>query len=203
MTQRTARVPASAERDPDPLDSDDKQQALHPVETESEILVHTSADRELATAHWLLASADSHDEARAQWHKHGLTLLRCGTLFSAVRIPARLVHAAAGSEDPATVDAFLARALHGGPVICDPRGRHYYALVPASTAVRWRQPGAECLGRDTYLGVPRPDAVGLDHRAWSSYWSVPMPSAAELCTPAAVAQLVAVGNFRTADEELE
>ncbi|MGI5193050.1 hypothetical protein ACQEVY_05310 [Streptomyces sp. CA-288835] len=164
-------------------------------------MVTTRAERELVTAHWLLAAADSHDEARAQWHRHGLALLRCGTLFSAVRIPARLVHAAAGSEDPATVDAFLAEALHGGPVICARRGRHFYALVPASTAARWRQPGAECLGRDTYLGVPRPDAVGLDHQAWASYWSVAMPSAAELCTPTAVAQLVAVGNLRTATED--
>lgn len=166
--------------------------------------MHTTAERQLAAAHWLLSAHPAPDRARKEWAAEGgLALLPLGTLFSAVRIPARLVHAAAGREDPAAVDAFLAEALHGGPVICDPRGRRYYALVPASTAVRWRQPGAECLGRDTYLGVPRLDAVNLNAGAWSSYWSVPMPSAAELCTPAAVAQLVAFGNFRTAAEEPE
>lgn len=177
--------------------------ALLPPSPEPGVLVHTAADRELATAHWLLAAADNHDEARRQWHKQGLTLLRCGTLFAAVRIPARLVHAAARSEDHAAVDAFLADALHGGPVICDPRGRHYYALVPASTATRWRHPLAECLGRDTYLGVPRLDALGLNAQAWASYWSVPMSSAADLCSPEAVSQLVVLGVFRAAEEDPE
>jgi hypothetical protein len=155
----------------------------------------------LAAAHWLLSAHPAPGQARDEWSSEsGLALLPLGTLFSAVRIPERLVHAAAGSEDPAVVDAFLAEALHGGPAICDPRGRRYYALVPASTAVKWRQPGAESLGRGTYLGVPRLDAVNRNAQAWSSYWSVPMPSAAELCTPAAVAQLVAVGNFRVTNE---
>lgn len=175
--------------------------ALPPQSTEPEVYVHTSADRELATAHWLLAAADNRDQARTQWRQQGIALLRCGTLFTAVRIPARLVHAAASSEDPSTVDAFLTEALHGGPVICDPRGRHYYALVPASTASRWRHPAAECLGRDTYLGVPRLDAAGLDSRTWASYWSVPMSSAAELCSPEAVSQIVVLGSFRLADGE--
>lgn len=177
--------------------------AVVPPSPEPGVLVHTRADRELATAHWLLAAADNRDQAHMEWAKQGIALLRCGTLFSAVRIPARLVHAIADSTDHAAVDAFLADALHGAPVICDPRGRHYYALVPASTAVKWRHPAAECLGRDTYLGVPRLDAVGLDSRAWASYWSVPMSSAAELCSPEAVAQLVVLGSFRTAEEEPE
>ncbi|MFC4471754.1 hypothetical protein ACFPH6_45955 [Streptomyces xiangluensis] len=178
-----------------------RDSARTPAAAEPGVLVHTRADRELATAHWLLSAHPEPSRARAEWSQHGgMVLLPLGTLFSAVRIPERLVHAVADSEDPAAVDAFLAEALHGGPVICDPRGRRYYALVPASTAARWRQPEAECLGRETYLGVPRLDAVELSPQAWASYWSVPMPSPAELCSPEAVAQLVVLGSFRTAEE---
>lgn len=174
--------------------------ALLPPSPAPGVYVHTPADRGMATAHWLLAAADDRDEARVEWAEQGIALLRCGGLFAAVRIPARLVHAVARSDDHAAVDAFLAEALHGGPVICDPKGRHYYALVPASTASRWRHPLVECLGRDTYLGVPRLDAVGLNAQAWASYWSVPMSSAADLCSPEAVSQLVVLASFRAAEE---
>ena len=179
-----------------------RSSARSPVETQPGALVHTRVDQESAASHWLLSAHPEPSKARQEWFSEGgLVLLPLGTLFSAVRIPGPLVHAAAGSEDPTVVDAFLAEALFGGPVICDPRGCRYYALVPASTAVRWRDPRAECLGRGTYLGVPRLDAVDPNAHAWSSYWSVPMPSAAELCGPAAVAQLVAVGSHLTAEEE--
>ncbi len=162
----------------------------------------TTEYRELAAAHWLLSAHPEPDQALQEWlSKGGLVLLPLGTLFSAVRIPGHLVHAAAGSEDPTVVDTFLAEALVAGPVICDPRGCRYYALVPAGTTGRWRDPRAECLGNGTYLGVPRLDAVDPKHQASSSYWSVPMFSAAELCGPAAVAQLVAVGSHLTAEEE--
>ena len=162
----------------------------------------TTEYRELAAAHWLLSAHPEPNQALQEWLSDGgLVLLPLGTLFSAVRIPGHLVHAAAGSEDPTVVDEFLAEALFEGPVICDPRGSRYYALVPAGTTVTWRDPRAECLGHGTYLGVPRLDAVHPNHRAWSPYWSVPMPSAAELCGPYAVAQLVAVGGHLTAEEE--
>jgi hypothetical protein len=177
-----------------------RDSARTPVEAEPGVLVHTPADRQLATEHWLLSTHPTPRQAQKGWARDGIALLPLGTLFSAVRIPARLVHAAAGSDDHAAVDAYLADALHGGPVICDPRGRHYYALVPASTAARWRHPLVECLGRDTYLGVPRLDAVGLDAHAWASYWSVPMSSLADLCSPEAVSQLVVLGSFRAAEE---
>lgn len=131
----------------------------------------------------------------------GVALLPLGTLYSAVRIPEHLVHAVAGSTEPAAVDEFLARALLGGPVICDPSGRRYYALVPASTATRWRHGDADCLGRGTHLGVPRLDALEPDPQAWASYWAVPMPSAGVLCEPEAVAQLVVVAAYRTASAE--
>ena len=161
-----------------------------------------ASQRLLSASHWLLSAHPKPNQAREEWSKAGgLVLLPLGTVFSAVRIPERLVHAAAGSEDPTAVNAFLADALFEGPVICDPRASRFYALVPPSSDMEWPYPGAEHLGHGTYLGVPRLDAVDPNHHAWSSYWSVPMSSADRLCGEAAVAHLVAAGSLLTAETE--
>jgi hypothetical protein len=126
-------------------------------------------------------------------------MLPLGGLFSAVRIPECLLAAVSACSEAACLDDFLAEAL-GGPVICDPRFSRYYALVPAGMpatlhqmAEAWRALDVDCLGRGSYLGVPRLDAVNREH-ALASYWSVPMDSAAVLCTPLAVARLIAAGR---------
>ncbi|MDN3023825.1 hypothetical protein [Streptomyces sp. S.PB5] len=176
--------------------------ALRPVEPESGVLVHTHADRQLATEHWLLSTHPAPEKARREWSEPGkVALLPLGTLFSAVRLPGRLVLAVAGTPVPADVDGFLDEVLDGGPVICDMYQHRYYALVPGSMPERWRQAaddwrplGVDCLGRGTYLGVPKLDAVEHNPRAYASYWSVPMPSAAVLCTPLNVARLIAAGK---------
>ncbi|MGW3417071.1 hypothetical protein [Streptomyces phaeochromogenes] len=178
--------------------------AQEPVTLRPGVLVHPATDRQLAAAQWLLSAHPAPEQARMEWSgEGGVALLPLGTLYSAVRIPERMVHAAAGSSEPTAVNEYLAQALLGGPVICDPSGRRYYALVPASTATRWRHGDAVCLGRGTFLGVPRLDVVELDPRAWASYWAVPMPSAAMLCWPDAVAQLVITAAFLTASAEEE
>ncbi|MGI5196596.1 hypothetical protein ACQEVY_23590 [Streptomyces sp. CA-288835] len=184
--------------------------ALAPVDPESGVLVHTRADRELAIEHWFLATHPAPEQVRAEWTQAGVALLPLGTLFSAVRIPASLVVAAVGSDKHTDVDALLEEVLDGGPVICDPRHRRYYALVPGSMPDRWhdaaedwRPLGVECLGRGWYLGVPRLQAAELNPEAWASYWSVPMPSAAVLCQPLAVARLIAVGQRRMGQEPSE
>ncbi|GAA0905580.1 hypothetical protein [Streptomyces thermoalcalitolerans] len=189
--------------------SDGSQQALRPVECESQpgVLVHPAADRRLAVGHWLLAACpDEHrGYARAEWEQQGVALLPLGALFSAVRIPARLVHAVAGRTRPEHVDEFLGQTLEG-PVICSPRHQRYYALVPPSMPVSWhramddwRTQDVDCLGRGTYLGVPRPDAV--EPRPLDPYWSVPMPSLGILCPPLAVARLIAAGRHRLMGED--
>ena len=68
------------------------------VQPESGVLVHTSADRRLATEHWLLSTLPepSRERARVEWQEHSVALLPLGTLFSAVRLPLDLVLAAAG-----------------------------------------------------------------------------------------------------------
>ncbi|EYT84280.1 hypothetical protein CF54_02355 [Streptomyces sp. Tu 6176] len=183
--------------------------ARPPVEARLGVLVHPAADRRLATEHWLLSTHRDPRAARLAWREHGAALLPLGTLFSAVRIPAALVQVLAGSSALPEVDAFLAEALHGDPVICDPRFGTYYALVPASmpatwreTVDGWRSDDVECLGRGTYLGVPKLSMTTFDGYAASSYWSVPMASPAELCAPLTVARLIASAAHLLADADV-
>lgn len=158
-------------------------------------------------AHWLLLAHPMPARARQEWTESRVALLPLGVLYSAVRLPAHLVHAAARCREFADVDAFLDEALKGGPVICDPRRPRYYALVPKSmpltwrdAAKEWRPLGVDCLGRGTYLGVPRVDIVEFDPQAHVSYWAVPMSSTAELCVPLSIARLIAAGK-RALEEE--
>ncbi|PWI06567.1 hypothetical protein DIZ27_32940 [Streptomyces sp. NWU339] len=168
------------------------------------MLVHARQTREAAVRSWLMLSATDYERVRGDWDVSGVALLRCGALFAAVRIQTELIHAAADSDEPKTVNAFLAEALYGGPVFVDQHSRHYYALVPTSTPKRreWqdrRYPGAECLGHGTYLGVPRPE---FTNDGWSfSYWCVPMDGPGALCGPDAVSQLVAYARHRMVLEE--
>ncbi|MFJ4301233.1 hypothetical protein [Streptomyces pseudovenezuelae] len=187
------------------MDSDDTP-PLRLVETSPEVLVHTTADRLMASRHWLLSTLDvtKRDRARMEWQEQSVTLLPLGTLFSAVRIPERVVHAAARTDNPQMVDLFLAAALDDGPVIHDLASRRYYVLVPASMPARWHEAaglwrtglGVDCLGSGTLLGVPPTDVVLLDVLTNRSYWSVPMFSAGVLCDPQAVARMIAAAALK-------
>ena len=112
--------------------------ALRPVTVGPGVLVHPTADRRLATEQWLAsAHIESPAQGRRDWRKSGIALLSLGTLFSAVRIPLRLALAPIGGVRPsAEADDFLAQVLEDGPVICNPAGRRYYALVPPSSTTR-------------------------------------------------------------------
>ncbi|MFF5019109.1 hypothetical protein [Streptomyces sp. NPDC001165] len=140
----------------------------------------------------------SANSARQYWDQYGIALLRCDALFAAVRISADLVHAAAGSSDTETVREYLAAALLGGPVFLDQHCARYYALVPMGTVHReeWHdgrhKPHAECLGPDSYVGVPRPDIDTPDQHF--SHWCVPMHRPGDLCDADAVSQLVSYGR---------
>ncbi|MGW1034991.1 hypothetical protein ACWD4Z_22745 [Streptomyces antibioticus] len=176
--------------------------------------VHSAAERRLAVEHWLLSTLPDprgREVARRQWREMGAAMLPMGGLISAVRIPARLVHAVARTTEPADVDGFLEDALDGGPVISVLHGGpRYYALVPGSmprtwhtAAEEWRASEVDCLGRDALLGVPPVGRVEYDPGTWASYWSVPMASAGELCAPLSVARLIAAGVHRLATQEGE
>lgn len=182
-----------------------------PLEPQPGVLIHPAADRRLAAEHWLLSTlpAAGRERARIEWREQGLAMLPLGTLFSAIRLPARLVAAITGPLTLAETDAFLADALDGGPVICDPHGPRYYALVPASVprtwrdaADEWRDADADVLGRDTLLGVPRLDVTELNPLSRASYWSVPMESMGMLCAPLKAARLIAAAQAVLEQAEL-
>ncbi|WP_329221828.1 hypothetical protein OG352_32435 [Streptomyces sp. NBC_01485] len=164
------------------------------------------------TGNWLLSGlpGPGRNRARMEWDKNQATLIPTGTLFAAVKLPGRLMLAAASQQEAPSprLDEFLREALVGGtPVICDPRSLTYYALVPAGlpvmwrrAAVAWRYVGVECLGRTSYVGVPRPDITEFDPETRSSYWAVPMIGMGLLGDVAAVARLIAAGCHEPAEE---
>jgi hypothetical protein len=165
-----------------------------PLELAPGVVVHSGRDRQAAAASWLLLAAPDQRKALVEWEREGLTLLRCGGLFSAVRIPASIFHAAAGTEDPRELTAFLREALDG-PVFFDRSGLHFYALTPHSTARLWKVADSECLGADFFLGVPATSVTAPDPR-FRAWWAVPMDGPAALCFPATVAGLVQYGRSR-------
>ncbi|MFZ3599419.1 hypothetical protein [Streptomyces sp. BH104] len=180
--------------------------ARAPMGSQMGVRIHPGRERDLSVEHWLLSAAPVVKEATWSWAETGLAVLRCGGIFAAVRIPAPIVHAAAGADDPAHVRRFLEGGLDG-PVFADQLSHCFYALVPASTARQplWRgdRIPAVCLGEDSFLGVPRP---GRDDPGRSrSYWVVPMEAAGVLCAPEAVLALVERGQRDraevTADDE--
>lgn len=168
--------------------------------------MHTRHERQLAVSHWLLAAAQDVKEARKEWAVAGIALLRCGGIFSAIRVPAEVVHAAVGTDELHQVNANLSAALMSGPVFVDVASRRYCVLVPASAALQdvWKSrlvPEAECLGSRCFLGVPAPDATAPSDAR--SYWCVPMDSPGVLCVPQAVTQLVMTGRYQRAAAERE
>ncbi|MGA6220171.1 hypothetical protein ACPESV_07490 [Streptomyces umbrinus] len=158
------------------------------------MLVHTRADDELDVTEWLLQAADDPARARAEWQTMDVALLRCGVRFTAVRVRADVVFAAARSEECARVDAYLADALHGGPVFVDRRSGWYYCLITAGTFTTWRVPDTACLAADTYLGVPHPSIDSSRYQARSS-WCVPPARPGVVCQADAVAQMTELGRF--------
>lgn len=187
--------PAAALDDPVECDGDEDEDEGH---------VTKGTERALAVEHWLLVSADDRMKARDEWRHQGIALLRCGTLFCAVRFERRVVEAAAGTEDTEKLDRFLAEVLHGGPVFMDQTSERYYALVPPSAGKRsaWsedRNPLAQFLGAGHFLGVPRP--TYNDGHEERTYWSVPMESAGDLCPPEALSQLLTVGYFNLVQKD--
>jgi hypothetical protein len=177
-----------------------------PVEAGTGVLVHSRQDREAAVRTWLLVAAQDVKEARTQWRECGLALLRCGGIFGAVRISAGLVRTAAGTDNTQEIDAFLAETLQGGPVFMDRYAGTYYVLVPASTGQRpeWtsrRDPEAEFLGRDCFLGVPRPETT--EPEGVRSYWCVPMDGPGAVAGPDEVFRLLAFARHRRAQAEAD
>lgn len=149
---------------------------------------------------WLARAGRSPEQSQLEWRNQGVALIPLGRLFDAVRIPESLVHSVAGVRDASTVNSWLGWSLNGGPVIHDPAGRRYYALVPPGTAQEWRPAAAQCLSEGTYLGVPHPDLTELDQGTLYSYWAVPVTRPGKLCQVSDVLTVAMVGGV-LADED--
>ncbi|GGT29113.1 hypothetical protein GCM10010254_57160 [Streptomyces chromofuscus] len=154
----------------------------------------TGPERRAAVKTWLLTAAADRDIARREWDRHSVALLRCGGIFTAVRVPMVLVEAAAGTEDRRKIGAYLDEALLGGAVFLDEGSSHVHFLVSPTVWNRWNVPDSECLVQDSYLGVPNPDPDPDE----PSRWLLGMGGPGDLCVPDAVKQLVMFARFRAA-----
>ncbi|MER0445401.1 hypothetical protein ABR738_12635 [Streptomyces sp. Edi4] len=152
-----------------------------------------------AVSAWLAASLNRPADAYTQWADRHLAVLALGSRFCAFRLADELVHAVDAATEFSTASTIL-RAL-AGPVIHDPRGRRYYALVPPAPPGPDAGPHATYLGLGHYIGVPR---IGDDQHTdtWSSYWAVPMPAPGTLCDPNRVLRLIRAGTAAL-DEEAD
>ncbi|MEU7425656.1 hypothetical protein [Streptomyces sp. NPDC040750] len=162
----------------------------------------SGAERRLAVEHWLLMVTEDRDRGRRERKTDGVALLCCGGIVGVVRISAALVQATAGTDIPQDVDAYLYRALPGGPVFAGLTTLRYYVLVRNITGLReeWEQArdDAAFMGRGHFLGVPALDATSPDHR---HYWCVEMDGAADLAASDVVSQLVQTGRYRLAGDK--
>lgn len=177
-------------------------EGLHLVAVGPDAAAAAAAHGQQAAARWLASAHRTPAQARREWGATGMTLLPLGGRFSAVRMPARVVTAVLGGRCPSrALDALLAEAFDGGPVICDPASGRYYALVPAAmprtwhqAADEWRQDSVEVLGVDVLLGVPSLARTEPSDSGPASYWSVPPSAAGRLCAPLTVARLIAAAR---------
>ncbi|MFI6348918.1 hypothetical protein [Streptomyces sp. NPDC050560] len=149
-------------------------------------------------ADWLASAHPRPAQAHQAWERPGgVAALPCGVVFTAVRLPALLVHAAVGTAVPHAVRARLGERL-GGPVIHDPAHARYHLLVPADTAKSWHRTVAyvRCLEPEDHLDTPAPGATQLSGQV--PYWAVPPAKPHKLCAPEAVKALTRHGQRRAA-----
>ncbi|MCY0957761.1 hypothetical protein [Streptomyces sp. H27-H5] len=157
----------------------------------------TRSERRLASGHWLLAAAPSVSAANAAWKETGETWLQPSPLFTAVLVPASIVHAATGVDSPEECAPALQEALDG-PVFYDPGAFRadgaYVVLLPASAATIWNVPSTTLHAPRALLLVPAPDRCEpVGDRPW---WVLPLEGPGELCPPALLASLACLGRRR-------
>ncbi|MFD9863722.1 hypothetical protein [Streptomyces alboflavus] len=153
----------------------------------------TTADSR-AIADWLARTQPDARRAWTEWSDRGVALLPLGKRFDAIRVPARRVHAAVGSDDPGTVGAALRDWLHG-PVVHDTRtgsGLYYVLIAPDA---QWDGP-QDRLGQGIYLALPR-----LGRRVSPvTYWAVEPQRPGQLCDPTHLAALLSTAEALKATE---
>ncbi|WP_329462074.1 hypothetical protein [Streptomyces sp. NBC_01431] len=151
-----------------------------------------------AVAAWLASSLKRPSNAGQEWTDVGIAVLALGRRFSAVRIAEELVYAVTADTNHATLAHLLRDILHG-PVIHDPRGQRFYALVPPSPSNGSLGRYATYLGLGHYVGVPRVERTG-PHESLASYWAVPMIRPNDLCDPIRLDGMLTVGSAELASQ---
>jgi hypothetical protein len=153
---------------------------------------HSVAERFITE--WLARAHRTPETARKEWADQGVALLPCGRAFAAVRIPAVLVHAAVGTDDPQEIAEALPVDL-GGPVIHDGYTGYYYPLIQHHAGLVWDgEEDTPCLGPESYLGVPR-----LSRREPPGpHWVVTPRRDGDLCRPQMVREFIARARLKLA-----
>ncbi|MFI6053465.1 hypothetical protein ACIBCO_25690 [Streptomyces violascens] len=151
------------------------------------------------TACWLAGSLNRPANAHQEWTDNGIAILALGRRLSAVRVAEDLVYAVTASTAPVTVARVLREVLHG-PVIHDPRGQRFYALVPASPSSGSLGRYAAYLGLGHFVGVPRVENT-TPSRFLASYWAAPMLRPGDLCDPIRLASMLTVGSDALASRD--
>ena len=149
-----------------------------------------------ATSRWLAGSLDRPANAHQEWTANGIAILALGRRLSAVRVTEDLVYAVTAST---TVAHVLRDVLHG-PVIHDPSGQRFYALVPPSPSSGSLGPYATYLGLGHFVGVPRVEDTEPS-RFLTSYWAAPMLRPGDLCDPIRLASMLTVGSDALASRD--
>ncbi|MFI6567111.1 hypothetical protein [Streptomyces sp. NPDC050534] len=142
--------------------------------------------------HWLATAHPTPERAYLEWSEQGVALLPLGRRFNAIRIPGRLIHAAAGSDAPDQVSRMLRDTLDG-PVIHDHLsvGPAYYALGPHGRHIAW--PGGNdtpLLSAGVYLGVPALERTTPP----GTFWITPARYRNDLCRHDPVHRLINTGR---------
>jgi hypothetical protein len=138
---------------------------------------------------WLARAADDPQQAHTEWATQGVTLLRCGKAFGAVRIPSHLVHAAMG--DTCTPD--LLRFHLGGPVIHDTPEGPYWTLIFGHAGLVWDEgDDVPSLGDNHYLGVPSLTRTAPP----GPHWVVAPRYDGDVCRPETVRKFIAYARTK-------
>ncbi|MGA5321812.1 hypothetical protein ACPCIU_15355 [Streptomyces seoulensis] len=111
---------------------------------------------------WLAGAHPKPKRALRHWEEGCDELMPLGGRFAAVRIPGRIMHAAAGGSTPEAV-AGIVRDVLRGPLIAGlySEQRTYWALVPCRAHVYWPShlKDTPYLGAGSYLNMPPPSCT--------------------------------------------
>ncbi|MGC0418425.1 hypothetical protein [Embleya sp. AB8] len=141
-----------------------------------------------------LKAASPMGNAEGEWFRSGAAWLQPGSVFSAVAVPAPLIHAAVDRRSPEEAAAPLAEALDG-PVYYRPSrfdlDEEYTVLLSVSDGEAWDMPPTRRIGTHAFVRVPAPGRYRprVDGDSW---WVVPA-TGPDLCTAARLAALLDAG----------